>query len=72
MEVADMINSLHRAGWSVGCTALAGPAGRMWIVSGINGENQITADGATELEAWRAACEQARACGMLWPRRGPR
>jgi hypothetical protein len=68
MEVVELIDGLRRSGWSIGHTAFAGPAGLIWIVSGINGENRIVAEGATEVEAWRAACEQARACGMLWQR----
>jgi hypothetical protein len=59
------IARLHRAGWSIGSTAFAGLGGRVWCVSGTNGENRIVAEGATELEAWQAACEQARACGMF-------
>jgi hypothetical protein len=66
MEVVELINALHRAGWSIGDTAFDYPdRGRVWVVSGTNGENRIVAEGATELEAWRTACEQARACGMF-------
>ena len=52
---------LHRAGWSLGET---GSAGR-WLVTGSNGENQISATGASQAEAWHRAVEQAEALGML-------
>jgi hypothetical protein len=54
---------LRRAGWSVGdcCTAA------LWVVSRINGENPVRAEGRTQAEAWWLACEQARAVGMLAP-----
>jgi hypothetical protein len=52
---------LALAGWSVGDTC--GTLG--WRVYGTNGENIIDATAATQAEAWRLACEQARAVGML-------
>ena len=64
-QVAEMIQALNRAGWSIGDVAYDAPRGRVWIVSGTNGENRIVAEGATELEVWQKACEQARAVGML-------
>lgn len=63
--IPDMIHALNRAGWSIGDTALDYPTGRVWVVSGTNGENRIVAEGPTEVEAWRLACEQARLLGML-------
>ncbi|MDE2104703.1 MAG: hypothetical protein KGL39_46130 [Patescibacteria group bacterium] len=65
MEVPELIRALNRAGWSIGHTAFAVLSGLVWLVSGTNGENRIAAEGATELEAWQAACEQARMMGML-------
>jgi hypothetical protein len=59
---------LHRAGWSVGEASFLTPAGEVWQVSGSNGENQLRARGTTQAEAWRSACDQAEALGML--RRG--
>lgn len=64
-QVAEMVQALNRAGWSVGDAAFDDSAGRTWVVSGTNGENRIVAEGKTELEAWRLACEQARGLGML-------
>ena len=58
---------LHGSGWSIGETAVHGPAGIVWIVSGTNGENVIEARGASQTEAWARAVEQARAVGMLSP-----
>src|SRR6185312_9245881 len=51
-------------GWSVGDTAFDYPTGRVWVVSGTNGENRIVAEGKTEREAW----ERARAVGWLGAR----
>jgi hypothetical protein len=65
LEVAVILRRLNRAGWSIGDTAFDGPIGRLWVVSGSNGENLIRAEAPTELEAWRRAEEQAREVGML-------
>jgi hypothetical protein len=56
---------LHAAGWSVGEAAFTGASGLGWVVLGYNGENLIRATGSTSGQAWRAACAQARALGML-------
>jgi hypothetical protein len=57
---------LHAAGWCVGDTAFVTEASTLiWLVSGRNGENVIRAEGLTQAAAWRAACDQARAAGML-------
>ena len=62
----DALGQLHRAGWSIGSTAFAGEGrGLVWLVTGLNGENVIRAEGATEAEAWVEAVGQARAVGML-------
>jgi hypothetical protein len=52
---------LALAGWSIG--DIRGTLG--WYVYGTNGENVIDATAATQAEAWRLACEQARSVGML-------
>ena len=59
---------LHAAGWSVGEVRLLTADGFVWQVDGANGENARLARAATQAEAWRRACEQARSLGML--RRG--
>src|SRR4051794_39879588 len=43
--VEEMLEALHRAGWSIGDVALDYPTGRVWVVSGTNGENRIVAEG---------------------------
>jgi hypothetical protein len=64
-DTADSYKRLHRSGWSMGSTAFAGPTGHTWLlVYGRNGENQVRAEGATEVEAWQRAVEQARELGM--------
>jgi hypothetical protein len=41
-DVAEAIQALHRAGWSIGDAACIGSDGlRRWVVSGWNGENRI-------------------------------
>jgi len=52
---------LHAAGWSVGEACF----GRRWSVTGSNGENALCAEGVSQAEAWRLACAQAVAVGML-------
>jgi hypothetical protein len=72
--VCEHLAELHRAGWSVGDAAFVTDAGGLvWVVSGHNGENPIRAEGLTPAVAWRAACDQARALGMLggWQIRPP-
>jgi hypothetical protein len=72
---AECRDRLHRAGCSVG---EVGTATGRWLVSGVDGENQISAVGATPDEAWWNACGQAAAVGLLapadewegWPRGG--
>jgi hypothetical protein len=64
--MADALDQLHRAGWSIGSAGFAISAGGLvWVVSGHNGENAIRAEGLTEGQAWRGAREQARTLGML-------
>jgi hypothetical protein len=64
--ITNALDQLHRAGWSIGSTAFGSTAGGLvWVVSGVNGENGIRAEGATEGEAWRGPLEQARTLGML-------
>lgn len=65
-DVAENINALKRAGWSIDATEYAGLSGdRVWVISGHNGENLIRAIGATQVKAWRRAVEQAREVGMF-------
>ena len=63
--IDDCLDRLHRAGWSVGHAAF----GATWQVDGSNGENVLIALVATLEEAYRLACIQARAVGMLAPAR---
>jgi hypothetical protein len=65
MTPDEVLDRLHRAGWSIGEPC----AGRNWTVSGANGENLIRAEARTQAEAWAQACEQVRAVGMLAPPR---
>lgn len=60
-SVDESFDRLHRAGWSIGESADA----RVWLVIGGNGENQIRAEGRTQVEAWYRAAQQAEAVGML-------
>jgi len=63
MTPNEALDRLHRAGWSVGETR----AGRTWLVCEGKGRNRIQAEGRTQAEAWRRACEQASAVGRLAP-----
>jgi hypothetical protein len=65
-DVDQALSQFHASGWSVGDTAFVTEAGNLsWRVSGRNGENVIRAEGLTQAKAWRTACDQARAVGML-------
>jgi hypothetical protein len=64
-EAEESLIRLHNAGWSVVCTAFKGAQGRVWIVSGYNGENQVLTASPDRDEAWWHACIQARSVGML-------
>jgi hypothetical protein len=64
-RIEDALGQLHRVGWSIGSTAFHSTGGGLvWLVSGLNGENLIRAEGATETEAWVEAVGQARAVGI--------
>jgi hypothetical protein len=63
--IDDCLGRLKRAGWSVGHAAFSAT----WQVDGVNGENVLIARGATLEEAYRLACVQAQAVGMLAPAR---
>lgn len=58
---------LHRAGWSIGDTAFAGPEGLTWLVYGTQGGYEIRAVAAERTEVWEAACHQARKLGLIDP-----
>jgi hypothetical protein len=62
-SVDESFARLHAAGWSVGETGTA----TRWLVSGVSGENAISAVGRTQAEAWHRAVEQVAAVGMLAP-----
>jgi hypothetical protein len=70
--IADALDRLHCAGWSVGDFAVHAADGSVeWVAGGYNGENRVEGRGPTAAEAWRAAAEQARLLGMLdWLRPG--
>jgi hypothetical protein len=59
--INEYLGRLTRAGWSVGHAAF----GSTWQVDGTNGENVLLANAATLEEAYRLACVQDRAVGML-------
>ena len=58
---------LHRAGWSIDCTAFAGKSGISLLVFATNGEHSIQANGKTQLEAWKQACRQHEEMGLVHP-----
>src|SRR4051794_32450282 len=51
--VEDSTARLHRWGWTVADARSIDPSGKpRWIVSGLNGEKWIRAEGATCRQAW--------------------
>jgi hypothetical protein len=53
----------------VGDARIPTAEGLAWLVCGTNGENAVSARGATQAEEWHKACQQAEAAGM-WGHRG--
>jgi hypothetical protein len=66
-EIAAALDRLQVGVWSIGDTAFhdVDRGGIIHVVIGSNGENQIRAEGATRVEAWRRALDQAAEVGML-------
>jgi hypothetical protein len=62
-----LFSILHRAGWSIGDIAFAGQEGISWLVYGTNGDHLIQVHGKSKEEAWKQACRQADALGMVHP-----
>ena len=58
---------VHRAGWSIGDTALVGKEGISWLVYGTRGDQSIRAEGKSQVEAWKLACRQAEEMGLVQP-----
>jgi hypothetical protein len=67
--VDDSLARLRRSGWSVGDAAFGGGGSLVWQVDGQNGENQVRAEGASQVEAWHRACQQAEAVELPQPKR---
>jgi hypothetical protein len=63
--VAKCRDRLHRAGWSIGETAIGPDFALVWCVTGTNGESCIDSCGRSQAEAWYRATLQAEAVGML-------
>jgi hypothetical protein len=64
----ELFRVLHRAGWSIGDTAFAGPWGMTWLVYGTQGGYELRAEAASRTEAWEEACRQAVDLGLIDPR----
>jgi hypothetical protein len=64
-SVDECRDRLHRAGWSIGETAIGPDHAIVWLVAGTNGENRIEARSRSQAEAWYQATLQAEAVGML-------
>jgi hypothetical protein len=62
---------LTAAGWSVGYAGVGAAPDVGWLVTGTNGENRVAGRGGTLAEAYRRACQQAEAAGMLGRARRP-
>jgi hypothetical protein len=61
-DVVALVEPLQQAGWSIGDVALRGEGGGLvWIVLGRRGSDLLMVSGATRLEAWRRALDQAAA-----------
>lgn len=49
--VDECRDRLHRAGWSIGETAIGPDQAMVWLITGTNGENRIEARGRSQAEA---------------------
>jgi hypothetical protein len=63
----ELFRLLHRAGWSIGDTAFAGPGGLTWLVYGTQGGYELRVEAARRTEAWEEACRQAESLGLIDP-----
>jgi hypothetical protein len=61
-SAAEMMGRLHAAGWCVGdSVSVSEDGGHLWVVAGRSGKHVLRAEGASQIEAWRAALGQATA-----------
>jgi hypothetical protein len=63
----EFFSHLHKAGWSVGDTAFAGPEGLTWLVYCTQGGYELRAENSKRTEAWKRACCQATEIGLIDP-----
>ena len=63
----ELFDLLHKAGWSIGDTAFRDAEGVYWLVYGTQGGYEIRAEDADRGEAWKLACRQAEALGLIEP-----
>jgi hypothetical protein len=64
-SVDECRDRLHRAGWSIGETAISSDHALVWLITGTNGENRIEARGRSQNEAWYRATWQTGTVGPL-------
>jgi hypothetical protein len=66
MDTVDVYkNILNQAGWAVTASHPIAADGLEWRVVGSNASHVIEGRGATQLDAWVDAVEQARALGLV-------
>jgi hypothetical protein len=63
----ELFSLLHRAGWSIGDTVFSNAGGMYWLVYGTQGGYEIRSEDADRGEAWKKACRQAEALGLIEP-----
>jgi hypothetical protein len=61
----ELFSLLHRAGWSIGDTAFTEAGSMTWLVYGTQGRYEIRAEDVDRGEAWKKACRQAEALGLI-------
>jgi hypothetical protein len=61
----ELFSLLHRAGWSIGDTAFEDFEGVYWLVYGTQGGYEIRVEDADRGEAWKKACREAEALGLI-------
>jgi hypothetical protein len=63
----ELLSLLHRAGWSIGDTALCNAEGVYWPVYGNQGGYEIHAENRNRGEGRRKACREAEVLGLIEP-----
>jgi hypothetical protein len=63
----ELFSLLHKAGWLIGDTAFSDAGSVCWLIYGTHGGYEIRAEDGDRGEAWKQACRQDEALGLIEP-----